>query len=290
MLAISWRVLSAQSVGLVLSGGGSKGLTHIGVIKALEENRIPIDYIGGSSMGAIIGSLYAMGLSCDEMIAILSSDEFTYWLTGTLEEEDKYFFKEEREGPELLNIPIDTKDSIAKPRLPMSLIPSHLMDFAFMEIYSAASAAADYNFDSLFIPFLCIGADISNNKEVVFRKGDLAQAVYVAEKVSAFAADELARLGLGQTDQGGDRRHGSCIAQVDLGEPRIRSRLVAFRTPAFHPRLRGRILGNQAELTLVLTLRLTELGLIQLELLFVGIALDGEQGLVHFDFAAVHSA
>ena len=166
-----------QSVGLVLSGGGSKGLAHIGVIKALEENRIPIDYIGGTSMGAIVGSLYAMGYTCEEMTAIISSDDFMYWMTGVLKEEDRYFFKEESPGPELLNVSIDAKDSISKTRFPLSFIPNHLMDFAFMEIFSRASAAAGYNFDSLFVPFLCIGADISNNKEVVFRKGDLAQAV-----------------------------------------------------------------------------------------------------------------
>ena len=56
-------MLHAQKVGLVLSGGGAKGMTHIGIIRALEENNIPIDYITGTSMGAIIGSLYAMGYS-----------------------------------------------------------------------------------------------------------------------------------------------------------------------------------------------------------------------------------
>ena len=60
--------LSAQSVGLVLSGGGAKGLSHIGVLKALEENNIPVDYICGTSMGAIIGGLYSIGLSPDEML------------------------------------------------------------------------------------------------------------------------------------------------------------------------------------------------------------------------------
>ncbi|MDX2429538.1 MAG: patatin-like phospholipase family protein [Bacteroides sp.] len=177
VLILSGAALSAQSVGLVLSGGGSKGLGHIGVIKALEENHIPIDYIGGSSMGAIIGSLYAMGYTCDEMIAIVSSDDFMYWMTGELKEEDRYYFKEEFPEPELLNVGIDIKDTISKTRLPLSFISSHLMDFAFMEIFARASAAASYNFDSLFVPFLCIGADISNSKEVVFRSGDLAQAV-----------------------------------------------------------------------------------------------------------------
>ena len=162
-----------QSVGLVLSGGGAKGLAHIGVIKALEENRIPIDYIGGTSMGAIIGGCYAMGMSTDEMIEIISSDEFGYWMSGKLEEEYKYYFKAEEPGPDILNIGIDLKDTVPKTRLPLSVIPNHLMDFAFMEIFSRASAAAGYDFDSLFVPFLCNAVDISNSKEVVFRKGDL---------------------------------------------------------------------------------------------------------------------
>ena len=63
--------LSAQKVGLVLSGGGAKGLTHIGIIRALEENNIPIDYVAGTSMGAIVGSLYAMGYSPDDMERII---------------------------------------------------------------------------------------------------------------------------------------------------------------------------------------------------------------------------
>jgi len=118
-----------------------------------------------------------MGYSTDDMIAIISSDDFSYWMSGRLKEEDKYFFKEEYPSPGLVSIGIDLKDTVPKPILPLSYIPNHLMDFAFMEIYSRASAAASYNFDSLFVPFLCIGADISNSKEVVFRKGDLTQAV-----------------------------------------------------------------------------------------------------------------
>ena len=66
--------IHAQKVGLVLSGGGAKGMTHIGIIRALEENNIPIDYIAGTSMGAIIGSLYAMGYSPDDMVELLKSD------------------------------------------------------------------------------------------------------------------------------------------------------------------------------------------------------------------------
>ena len=74
-----------QSVGLVLSGGGAKGIAHIGVIKALEENNIPIDYVTGTSMGAIVGSLYACGYSPEEMMEFLRSRYFLNMSTGTID-------------------------------------------------------------------------------------------------------------------------------------------------------------------------------------------------------------
>ncbi len=129
-------------------------------------------------MGAIVGSLYAMGLTTDEMIGIVESEEFGYWMSGELQEQDLYFFKAEHPEPELIRIGLDLKDSVPRTILPLSLIPNHIMDFAFMEIFSRASAAAGYDFDSLFVPFLCNAVDISNNREIVFRKGDLTQAAY----------------------------------------------------------------------------------------------------------------
>jgi len=179
-------MLEGQSVGLVLSGGGSKGLAHIGVLKALEEEGIPIDYIGGTSMGAIVGACYAMGLTCEEIINIVKSDDFSYWMSGIIEEEYKYYFKAEYPEPDIFSLGLDTKDTIPKTRLPLSYIPNHLMDFAFMEIFSRASAAAGYDFDSLFIPFLCNSVDISNNREVVFRTGDLSQAARASMTVPLY--------------------------------------------------------------------------------------------------------
>ena len=94
----------AQKVGLVLSGGGAKGLTHIGIIRALEENNIPIDYIAGTSMGAIIGSLYAMGYSPDDMVELLKSEDFKRWYSGEVEEKYVYHFKKNLPTPEFFNI------------------------------------------------------------------------------------------------------------------------------------------------------------------------------------------
>lgn len=87
---------SAQKVGLVLSGGGAKGLTHIGIIRALEENNIPIDYIAGTSMGAIVGSLYAMGYSPDDMEKLIKSDDFKRWYSGGIQEKYIYYLKRTR--------------------------------------------------------------------------------------------------------------------------------------------------------------------------------------------------
>lgn len=116
-------MLHAQKVGLVLSGGGAKGMTHIGIIRALEENNIPIDYITGTSMGAIIGSLYAMGYSPDDMEALLRSEDFKRWYSGKVEPKYAYYFKKSIPTPEFFNIRFDFKDSLnVKPQLPTSMV------------------------------------------------------------------------------------------------------------------------------------------------------------------------
>ena len=116
--------ITAQQVGLVLSGGGAKGAAHIGVIKALEENNIPIDYVTGTSMGAIIGSLYAMGYTPDEMLELILSKEFGYWQTGMVEEDYMYYFRKPDPTPEMAHFSVDFSDSLQVKTnfLPQSLI------------------------------------------------------------------------------------------------------------------------------------------------------------------------
>jgi len=165
-----------QKVALVLSGGGSKGVSHIGVIKALEENDIPIDYIAGTSMGAIIGAMYAGGLPVDEMEELLVSDEVKRWASGEIEGSYRYYFKDEQPDASWISIPVFFTKTIV-PRLPTNIIAPFQMDFAFMEYFGPPSAAAGYNFDSLFIPFRCVAADIDSNRAIVLHKGNLCQAV-----------------------------------------------------------------------------------------------------------------
>lgn len=174
--------LQAQRVGLVLSGGGAKGAAHIGVIKAFEENEIPIDYITGTSIGAIIGSLYAMGYTPDEMLQLMLSKEFGYWQTGTVEDDYMYYFRKPDPTPEMAHFSINMSDSlqIKTNFLPQSLINPIQMNQAFMALYAQATAKAAWNFDNLFVPFRCIGSDIYNKKPVIFKNGDLGEAVRIS--------------------------------------------------------------------------------------------------------------
>src|SRR5690606_16016912 len=94
----------AQRVGVVLSGGGAVGLTHIGVLKALEDNDIPIDYITGSSMGALIGALYASGISPSEMDSLFQSDLYQAMATGEVEPQYKYYFKQDMPDASMITL------------------------------------------------------------------------------------------------------------------------------------------------------------------------------------------
>lgn len=172
-------MLQAQKVGLVLSGGGAKGMTHIGIIRALEENNIPIDYITGTSMGAIIGSLYAMGYAPDDMEALLRSPDFKRWYSGKVEPKYEYYFKKGRPTPEFFNIRFDFKDSLhVKPQfIPTSMVNPIQMNLVFVELFARATASCEGNFNKLFVPFRCVASDVYNKKPLILKKGDLGDAV-----------------------------------------------------------------------------------------------------------------
>ena len=173
-----------KGVGLVLSGGGAKGLSHIGVIRALEENNIPIDYICGTSMGAIIGGLYAMGYTPDEMTELIKSPAFAAWSKGRAEiSYADSFYKGEAE-PAMATLSLGaiknmTGDTVKRFQvaLPTSLISTYPMDLGIMELMAPASRACGYDFDSLMVPFFCISADVNNRTQKVERTGYLGKAI-----------------------------------------------------------------------------------------------------------------
>lgn len=178
LAVISWGA-GAQSVGLVLSGGGAKGLSHIGVIKALEENNIPVDYVAGTSMGSIISGLYAIGLTPDEMIVLFRSEDFNSWQQGESERNFATYVYRRDPVPELFGatFSLNTKERSINYNLPTSLISPYPMDIALIQLFASSSAAAGYDFNRLMVPFRCVSSDIANKKPYVIRKGGLGEAI-----------------------------------------------------------------------------------------------------------------
>lgn len=170
--------VSSQRVGLVLSGGGAKGLYHVGMLKALEDNGIPIDYVAGASMGAIVGGMYAVGYSPEEMIKFFITDSVSTWLEGKMPEEYEYYYTRFAPNPEIISLKINPDTTkIDALSLPTNIISPYRIDMAFISMVMPASCAANNNFDSLMVPFRCVASDVYNKKLVVLKDGSLPFAI-----------------------------------------------------------------------------------------------------------------
>lgn len=163
------------TVGLVLSGGGAKGIAHVGVIKALEDNGVPIDYVAGTSMGAIVGGLYACGYSPEQMMDLFTSAKFLNASTGHIDPDRAYYFSQPPESPRMVSFAL-SNDSIAR-RVPQSLISPLTMDYEFMEIFSRYNAACGGDFDRLMVPFRCVVSNCDAKRPEVMRDGSVGAAI-----------------------------------------------------------------------------------------------------------------
>lgn len=166
-------------VGLVLSGGGAKGIAHVGVIKALEDNDIPIDYVTGTSMGAIVGSLYSCGWTPERMMQLFTSKGFTYWSTGVIPSDRIYYYIQPTPTPKWLevNLNFDSKDKVVNQILPTSLISPLPMNIEFLNLYGPYSEQCGENFNNLFVPFRCVTSDVYHKHKIVLSNGSLGDAV-----------------------------------------------------------------------------------------------------------------
>ena len=169
-------VFSQQKIALVLSGGGANGLAHVGVLKVLEKNHIPIDYIAGTSMGAIVGALYASGYSPDQIEALVSDEKFIEDVLGSSTKDYGFYFKKPSPDASMVDIKYAPKRPLSS-SLPTNLVDPFALDFKMLQVYSPAAAVAQQNFDSLFVPFRCVASDVEAKKSVVFGEGSLSQAV-----------------------------------------------------------------------------------------------------------------
>ncbi len=176
LLIFFYNNLTAQKIGVVFSGGGAAGYAHIGVLKALEENNIPIDYITGTSQGALTGAMYAVGYSPAQIEGVVKTESYKNMTLGTIDEKYAYYFKNVDNDPSWISFKLSL-DSVLQIRLPTNVLNPLSLDFGLMEFTGGPSAAAKYNFDSLLIPFRCVAADVEKKETVVFKDGDLGQAV-----------------------------------------------------------------------------------------------------------------
>ncbi len=175
-------------IGLVLSGGGARGFAHIGVLKVLEENHIPVDMIAGASMGGLIGALYATGRTPDEMERLAETLDWDKLLRGkTAFESLSYRRKEDRR-----NLPgaITLGGKGGRLNLPSSLNPGHEIGLALDRLM--LSYGDNTNFDDLPIPFRAVATDLVNAETVVLKDGSLADALRATMAIpGVFAPVEL---------------------------------------------------------------------------------------------------
>lgn len=168
-----------ESIGLVLSGGGAKGIAHVGVIKALEDNDIPIDYVTGTSMGAVVGSLYSCGWSPERMMELFKSKEFLDWSRGVISPENTNYFDKPDKTPAWVSVNLSFKKDkpITSEILPTSLISPIPMNIEFLRIFAPYTEQCGENFNDLFVPFRSVASDIYHKHKVVFSNGSLGDAV-----------------------------------------------------------------------------------------------------------------
>lgn len=158
-------------VGLVLSGGGAKGLAHIGALKIIEESGVRIDYIGGTSMGAIIGGLYASGYSARQLDSIFEELDFDQLIQDNIPRTSKTFYEKNESDKYAVTLPFDG----LKVSFPSGLSKGQNVYNLFSQLTSHVNDIDD--FSKLPIPFFCVATNVETGKEVVLKRGYLPQAI-----------------------------------------------------------------------------------------------------------------
>lgn len=168
---VSAQESQRPKVGLVLSGGGAKGLAHIGVLKVIEEQGIKIDYIGGTSMGAIIGGLYASGYTATQLDSIFRSVDADALLQDYIPRIAKSFYEKRNDEIYALQLPFNDFKIGSPVSLSKGMYNYNLMNKLL------AHVRFENDFSKLPIPFLCVATDVVTGEAVVLEKGNLPQSI-----------------------------------------------------------------------------------------------------------------
>lgn len=186
-------------IGVVLSGGGAKGSAHIGVLKVLEEVGIPVDYVAGTSMGSIIGGLYCLGYSPEEMDSLISTVDWSVYMSNSVTRDKLSFLDKEHKGKYMLTIPFTTAASLEKKvetgrkgqdemmtksaaapsvfvnSLPAGFISGNNVENLLNSLCLGYQDSIDFN--RMPIPYACVAVDMVTGEEIVFRSGYLSKAI-----------------------------------------------------------------------------------------------------------------
>ncbi|HET6406623.1 MAG TPA: patatin-like phospholipase family protein, partial [Chthoniobacteraceae bacterium] len=159
-----------SGVGLVLSGGGARGMAHIGALKALEELRVPVTRISGTSMGSVVGSLYASGMSPDEISKYFRELDWHFVMSDTAPRETESFRFKQRafEAHQDIAFNVSRKNGVS---LPAGLVTGRNLRANLRQLTIPVREITD--FDRLPIPFRAVATDFETGDRVVLHKGDL---------------------------------------------------------------------------------------------------------------------
>jgi NTE family protein len=169
-------------IGLALGGGGARGIAHIGVIRALEEMHIPIDYIAGTSMGSIAGGMYACGFTPDEMERVIKGIKWDTLFQDAPERPQQSFRQKEDDFEHLIPIEFGLNFKKGGIVLPPGLIAGSKLGFVLDSTMLPCSVA---NFDELRIPFRAVATDIQTGNPYVMSKGSLARSIRASMAIPA---------------------------------------------------------------------------------------------------------
>jgi len=184
LLIVTSSLAERPRIGLVLGGGGARGAAHIGVLKELERHRVPIDAIAGTSMGAVVGGLYASGKSPEELEEIVASLDWINALADRPPREDLSFRRKKDDEKYPISLEVGLRDG--ELILPMGAVQGQQLDLVLRELTIDVSGIT--NFDELPVPFRAIATDIEKGEAYVMRQGDLAQAIRASMSVPGIFA------------------------------------------------------------------------------------------------------
>jgi len=176
LLVLAGQLFAEKKVAVVLSGGGAQAMAHIGVLRAFEEQQIPIDYLIGSSGGSIIGGLYAAGVSLDELEMMAQDGTIMKLFLGRQELTDVPVYQRQFRKSGNFSVREYEGNIVASP----GLLNDKLIWKELFLLTAPANYQAHSNFDSLLIPFRAIGADVVNRQAVAIDSGSLAEALRIS--------------------------------------------------------------------------------------------------------------